>query len=308
MKKKDRHHLNLLVDLSELAVLLTGSENIKNFLQRTVVLIAHHLEADVCSIYLYDEKAKELILKATIGLNPDAVGRIRMRSGEGLVGTTLDKLKPIREACASRNPNFKYFEEADEEGFESFLSVPIQRGVEKIGVLVVQHERRDYFDEIDVMTLRAVASQLAGAIENARLLMDLYRQGAEPSTPNSLESLRFVKGEVAAGGYAFASAILFERSHGSLLASDMDSASELSLKDFYQAIETTSDQLKDLQARFADRLPESASLIFTAHFMILKDARFVSEMVQHIQAGMSPMAAVRAQETECRSHVSSAIL
>ncbi|MBN1931613.1 MAG: phosphoenolpyruvate--protein phosphotransferase [Desulfobacterales bacterium] len=294
MDKKDRYHLNLLVDLSDLAVLLTGSENIKIFLQRTVGLIAHHLEADVCSIYLYDEKSKELILKSTIGLNPKAVGRIRMRLGEGLVGTTLEKLKPIREACASRNPNFKYFEEADEERFESFLSVPIQRGVEKIGVLVVQHERRDFFDEIDVMTLRAVASQLAGAIENARLLMDLNRLGVEPSTSNALESLRFIKGEAASGGYAFATAIMFERGHGSLFTFDVDSAPELSLKDFYQAIETTSDQLKDLQARFADRLPESASLIFTAHFMILKDARFVSEMVQHIQAGMPPMEAVQA--------------
>ena len=56
MKQKDRRHLHLLCDISELIALLTVSENIENFLQRTVEMVARHMDADVCSIYLYDEK------------------------------------------------------------------------------------------------------------------------------------------------------------------------------------------------------------------------------------------------------------
>ena len=109
MKRKDRHHLHLLCDISQLAALLTGSEDIENFLQRTVEMIARHMNADVCSIYLYDEISGDLVLDATIGLNPAAIGNVRMKIGEGLVGTTLAKREPLNEGCARRHPGFKYF-------------------------------------------------------------------------------------------------------------------------------------------------------------------------------------------------------
>ena len=153
-KTKKRDHLNLLCDIGDLATLLTGSSNIENFLQRTTVMVSRHLEADVCSIYLFDDQTRELVLKATIGLNPEAVDSVRMKLGEGLVGCTLIKQQPIREGSASRNPQFKYFEETGEDRFESFLSVPISRGIENIGVLVVQHEKRDYF----LLFIRRLAS------------------------------------------------------------------------------------------------------------------------------------------------------
>ena len=52
----------------------------------------------------------------------------------------------------------------------------MQRDEEKIGVLVVQQQEQDYFDEIDVMAMRAISSQLAGVIGNARLLIEQYQQ------------------------------------------------------------------------------------------------------------------------------------
>ena len=88
MKRKDRHHLYLLCNISELAALLTASEDIQNFLQRTVEMIARHMGADACSIYLYDEISGDLVLDATIGLNPAAIGKVRMKFGEGLVDFT----------------------------------------------------------------------------------------------------------------------------------------------------------------------------------------------------------------------------
>jgi len=65
MIRKDHLHLNLFCNVSEFAALLAGSENIENFLQRTVEMVARHMNANVCSIYLLDEKSNELILKAT---------------------------------------------------------------------------------------------------------------------------------------------------------------------------------------------------------------------------------------------------
>ena len=103
MNRKDHHNLNLLCDVSELAVLLAGSQNIENFLQRTVELVARHMNASICALYLLDENSNELILKAAVGLNRETIGKIRHKIGEGLVGTTLEKLKPVKEGLAGRH-------------------------------------------------------------------------------------------------------------------------------------------------------------------------------------------------------------
>jgi phosphotransferase system enzyme I (PtsP) len=295
MKRKDHQHLHLLCDISELAALLTGSEDIENFLQRTVEMIARHMDADVCSIYLYDEISGDLVLDASIGLNPAAIGNVRMKIGEGLVGTTLAKREPLNEGCAKRHPRFKYFKEAGEDPFNSFLAVPILRGDEKIGVLVVQHEDRDYFDDVDVRVLRGIASQLAGAVGNARLLIEsnLQKKG-EVHDYHAVEPLRFIKGKMAAGGHAFGPAFVFEKSHAELLDEHEDEKSAHSLADFHRAIQTTADQIQEYQERFARRLPESAALIFSAHLMILKDVRFMREMEKRISQGTPPAAAIRA--------------
>jgi phosphotransferase system enzyme I (PtsP) len=298
MKRKDRNHLHLLCDISELVALLTASEDIQNFLQRTVEMIARHMDADVCSIYLYDEISGDLVLDATIGLNPAAIGNVRMKMGEGLVGTTLAKREPLNEGCARRHPGFKYFKEAGEDPFDSFLAVPILRGDEKIGVLVVQHKDRDYFDDVDVRVMRGIASQLAGAVGNARLLIEgnLQKKGEAPRY-RAARPLKFVKGKMAAGGYAFAPAFVFEKSHAELLDAhqdERDEKSEHSLADFHRAIQATADQLQKYQERFARRLPESSALIFSAHLMILKDVRFMREMQKRISKGVPPAVAIRA--------------
>jgi len=293
MSRKDRDHFNLLCDIGDLAALVTGSHNIEAFLNSAVQLVSRHLRADVCSIYLYDESAEELVLRATLGLNPKAVGRIRMKPGEGLVGATFENLHPIREAAAGSNPLFKYFEEADEERFQSFLAVPIQRGVQRIGVLVVQHETADYFTERDVMALKASASQLAGAVENARLLMDLYEAtGTRPEVQASA-SLKFIRGQSASEGIAQGPITFFKKSHVAFLSGDTHRHESYTVEDFHQAVRQTSRQLADLQSRLAERLPESASLIFTAHFMILKDPKFIDRIVHQIAEGVTPPDAVR---------------
>jgi len=293
MKSKNRDHLNLLCDIGELANLIIGSADVQGFLQQAVEMVAHHLNADVGSIYLYDDTTRELVLQATMGLNPSAVGRVKMKSGEGLVGKTFESLQPICEGHASRHPDFKYFKEADEDPFESFLAVPIHRGNEKIGVLVVQHELPGYFDEIDVMAMRAIASQLTGAIENARLMIDQNHRTVPFREDDLLERFRFIKAKTASNGFAYAPAMVLKADRESLLSHWPDSEFVSTAQGFLKALETTKQQLKELQDRLDQRLPESAALIFEAHFMILKDARFVNAILTKIKQGVSVPRAVR---------------
>ena len=236
MPDAHRDHLSLLYDIGELSGLVRESTDIPNLLDRTVTAISQHLKAEVCSIYLYDEETRELVLKATKGLNPEAVEKVRMAYGTGLVGATLEGLEPILEGDAPHNPRFKYFAEAHEDAFRSFLSVPIQRGDLQIGVLVVQHSAPDYFDATDVRTLRAVASQLAGILENVRLLMDLRGREGAPERPVKSD-LGFVKGHAASSGFAWGPAVVFDGSHVSLLETvDIPDGTE---DDFRRAVAAT---------------------------------------------------------------------
>lgn len=292
MTEPKNEHLSLLCDIGELSSLVSDSKNIDSFLQQVVQLIAAHLNADVGSIYLYDESTDELVLTATIGLNPEAVGVIRMGIEEGLVGHTLARMAPICEGCAAENPRFKLFESAGEEPYHSFLSVPISFGNEKIGVLVVQHKRPDYFNQNDVMALRAIGSQLAGTVANARLMMASYRPAKTPDQSARLKDMSFIKAEATVAGFAMAPAAILHP-FDPLQADIPDDAFKCSLNDFQYAVEKTTGQLKRLQEQLVRHLPESTALIFEAHHMILKDPRFDQQIRTLIEKGVPAPAAIR---------------
>lgn len=289
MANSKTEHLSLICDIGELSHLMSESKDIDNFLQQVVQLVASHLNADVGSIYLLEANSGTLVLKATVGLHPDSVERVRMEIGEGLVGWTLEQMAPVCEGDASRNPRFKYFEASMEERFKSFLSVPIRYGAEKTGVLVVQHTDANYFTPADVLALKAIAAQLAGTIAHARMMMTLTPSAAPPAMP---AGMRMFKGEAAVKGFALAPAMTL-RSSDPLMEDVADDQFHAGLEDFRRAMAKTIDQLHQLQEQMVRRLPESAVLIFEAHHMMLKDPRFVQEITQLITDGLSAPAAIR---------------
>ena len=230
------------------------------------------------------------MLKATQGLKPEAVDTVTMPPGEGLVGLCFERDAIIREGNAPQNPGFKYFDNAGEDPFNSFLCVPIRSGVEKIGVLVVQHREVNHFTLFDERALRTAMTQLAGAIDNARFLMAL---GLEKNHDHQPGLPPFIKGEPGGTGSASGRILMPSQNRKSLLYGPGPSQGMFTQADFTAAIDRTSQELRSLQKRFAKRLPESASLIFTAHFMILKDKNFTGRMAQLIDEGVHPISAVK---------------
>jgi len=289
-------HFSLLADIGEISAILSESPDLQGFLDRCVLMVANHLHAEVCSIYLYDEDARELTLRATHGLAKDAVGRIKLKIGEGLVGKALKELRPICVAHASDHPDYKYFPEAGEEPFEAFLGVPILRGVEKIGILVVQRRASDRFSNVEVMAMRALTSQLATAIETARTLLQMASAVTRVDVPPPpVQRSFFVSGTSASPGYANGRSVQFMRHPVErILSISREHAGPCSgcAEAFDRAIQTTLTQLDGLQAALGQKLPEVASLIFEAHMMMLKDRSFVGAMRELISKGSA--SAVRA--------------
>ncbi|HZN11627.1 MAG TPA: alpha-glucan family phosphorylase, partial [Blastocatellia bacterium] len=139
-------------------------------LANIVQLIQRRFETDVCSVYLLEPDRANLVLAATVGLRPESVGRVRMRLSEGLVGLVGEQVRPQVVADATRHPRFKYFGEAGEDPYHSFLGVPlIDRGLLQ-GVLVVQTVEPRAFSPDDVRMLITAGAQLAPVVSEARTL------------------------------------------------------------------------------------------------------------------------------------------
>jgi signal transduction protein with GAF and PtsI domain len=65
--------------------------------------------ADVVSIYVRDEHEGEsgFTLRANVGFPEDAVGRVRLRLGEGIVGFVAERMRPVSVETAERDEHFK---------------------------------------------------------------------------------------------------------------------------------------------------------------------------------------------------------
>ena len=287
-------HIKMLCDIGELSWIFSDSSSIEAFLQKIVQMVAKHMRAEVCSIYLYHEDDQQLVLTATQGLNPDSVGKVTLRLGEGLTGLAMKEMRTISEHRGRDNPAFKFFPGIDEEKFDAFLAVPMTHGPQKIGVLVVQRGKENPFTEQDSLALRAVTSQLANIIENAKLFLNIHRRRPKTIDIPAPVDLSFVKGKVAAEGYAFAPATIIDKQRSLALLYETNFGKHYSAEDLKTAIEQTEKQLEEMQKQVESKLSDVASLIFTAHLLILKDKAFIGEMCKRIEAGENPPAAVLA--------------
>jgi starch phosphorylase len=159
-----------VLTLEEISRLAQDSDKPAETLMNVVALIARRFRTDVCSAYLLEPDRANLVLAATLGLRPQCVGVLRMRLDEGLAGLVAEQLRPVGVERVSSHPRFKYFSEAGEDAYQSFLGVPlIDCGVLQ-GVLVVQTIEPRSFRETDIRMLTEAAAQVAPIVSEARAL------------------------------------------------------------------------------------------------------------------------------------------
>src|ERR1043165_5016077 len=138
MDTRERH-LRLLTETIEA---VNSTPALRELLERVAANVANALEAYACFVYLYDERADELVLRATHGTPIDEMSRRpRMRPGEGITGSAAAARAPVMLASqAHLDPRFKNFPNLPEDEYEAILAVPIlARGERLEGALNVRH-------------------------------------------------------------------------------------------------------------------------------------------------------------------------
>ncbi|PWU05381.1 MAG: alpha-glucan phosphorylase [Terriglobia bacterium] len=159
-----------VLTLEEISKLAEDSGKPAETLTNVVALIAKRFRTDVCSAYLLEPDRANLVLAATLGLRPQCIGTLRMALHEGLAGLVAEQVRPVAVDRVQSHPRFKYFSEAGEDAYQSFLGVPlIDRGVLQ-GVLVVQTVEPRAFREEEVRMLAEAAAQVGPVVSEARTL------------------------------------------------------------------------------------------------------------------------------------------
>lgn len=156
IKAGQRNPLEIFEALSRL---LPTPQPFAQKLQKAAVLIREWLGMDVCSIYLLE--GRELILRASDGLDEHSIGKVRMKTNEGLTGLVIETLTSVCAREAKTHPRYKFFPETGENQLGSYLGVPILYEEDPLGVVVIQTREVQDFSEEQIKVMHAIAGFLA---------------------------------------------------------------------------------------------------------------------------------------------------
>jgi phosphotransferase system, enzyme I, PtsP len=253
-----------------------------------VRLVAAELVSEVCSVYAL-RPGEILELVATEGLNPQAVGRTRLRVGEGIVGLCAATALVMNLPDAQNHPAFAYRPETDEEPFASMLAVPVRRAGRTLGVVDVQNRNPRLFAADEVEELETVAMLLAEVLA-ASGASDGSQEGVGATVP------RVFAGAMLVAGIAIGPVVM----HGShrrpfrLLADDP----QVELARLHDAARRMQQGLDELIAgvpdEFASGADASASRdVLDAYRLVAADAGWLRRVSEVIRGGLSADAAVQ---------------
>jgi phosphotransferase system, enzyme I, PtsP len=161
-------------------------------LAELVHLVAAELHTEVCSVYAM-RPGDILVLAATEGLRPEAVGRTLLRVGEGIVGLCAATAKVMNLPDAQNHPAFAYRAETGEEPYASMLAVPVRRAGRTLGVLAVQNLLPRLYTDEEVDVLETVAMLLAEVLAAAGA-SDASEEGLASALPRTYSASVLVPG------------------------------------------------------------------------------------------------------------------
>src|SRR5262249_32673164 len=121
----DDRDANYVLTLEEIGNLAKEGGKPAETLMNLVALIASRFHTNVCWAYLLEPDRAHLVLAATLGLRPQCIGVLRMSLHEGLAGLVAEQVQPVAVDQVKNHPRFKYFREAGEDDYHSFLGVPL---------------------------------------------------------------------------------------------------------------------------------------------------------------------------------------
>ena len=168
MPTKPRIQIERGEQLLQLTSLVAGELSLQEVLDRLAEAAVQIIGVKACSIRLLSEETNDLLMRSTHGLSEVYRNKGVVSKHDPLVESALKgeavTIKDIRV-----DERVKYRKAAAKEGLAGQLTVAMTFRNEGIGILRLYSPRPQEFDDDDINLARAVASQCAVAITNAKL-------------------------------------------------------------------------------------------------------------------------------------------
>lgn len=147
--------------------------------RRIMQCVTHSFGADRSTLFLHDEKRRELVSKVAQGLEPGGP-ELRIPDDQGLCGHVARTRRSLLVRDTFAEERFRR-DFAERTGYapRSMMVVPVgvaHRPGRCDGVLQVMHRRVGAFDADDLAMLEAVSVQVGVSLDNARLYAAQRRQ------------------------------------------------------------------------------------------------------------------------------------
>ena len=273
---------------------VNAAPDLQQALDIIVERVRENVGVDVASVYLADPENHQYVLMATQGFRKDAIGKVRLNQGEGLIGMVAEREEPVNLEDAPSHPNYMFVVETGEQPYHGFLGVPIIQHGKVLGVLVVRQRQTRKFEDEEEAFLVTLAAQLAGAIIHA---------GASGEIARLLEATDEVsitlKGLPGAPGVAIGQAMVVYPPANLDAVPDRKAVDiDTEIQTFHEAVVAVQDDLRDYANRMSASLPPEELALFDALVMMLGSDSIVGETVERIQAGNWAPGALRATIAE----------
>ncbi len=265
-------------------------------LDKIVTLIASNMVAEVCSCYVLRADGT-LELYATEGLKREAVHMTTMRGGEGLVGLIAKNAEALALSDAQSHPAYSYKPETGEEIYASFLGVPILRGGNTLGVMVVQNRARRQYSDEEIEALQTTAMVTAEMIASGELEA-LARPG---SGGIAVRRPLMLKGTAIADGVGLGHVVLHEPRVAitNYVADDIDAE----MRRLDAGIEAMRASLDDLiETGTAGQSGEHRDVLETVR-MFANDRGWIKRLKEAAATGLTAEAAVERVQSDTRARM-----
>ncbi|MCP5158057.1 MAG: phosphoenolpyruvate--protein phosphotransferase [Gammaproteobacteria bacterium] len=268
---------------------VSAAPDLPSALAVTVNRIRDAMRVAACTVYLVDEDNREYVLMATAGLNPQAIGQIRLDRQQGLIGLVAERQEPLNLEDAPHHPRFYPVREVEEDAYHAFLGVPLIQYRRVLGVLTVQHTTIRLFQASEVDFLVTIAAQLASTLNHAIL------SGATQELLNPLTiGTRALQGVAGASGIAIGAVTVPH------LLADLDDVPDRPALDpameeaaFHAAIAAVEQEVREASEQLTPLLPPTEQALFTVYRMMLSSDTLLRDTLERIRAGSWAPAAWR---------------
>jgi len=168
MPEKTQQQIERDEQIYQLTTLVAGEFSLQEVLDKLAEAAVKIVRVKACSIRLLDEEAGELQMRSTYGLSEEYRNKGVVSKNDPVIKAAFAGEAVVLDDMRV-DGRVKYKEATIKEGLVSQLTVAMHFKGRGIGVLRLYSPKPMNFDEDDINLARAVASQCAVAITNARL-------------------------------------------------------------------------------------------------------------------------------------------